>query len=123
MKEYIGIPFSEKNCADLAIDIQREVYLKNVPDYERPEALTPFGYAYAIRKQLPDFTKQIEVEENGCLVLMRCRNRISHIGTLFYQGNVAYVLHTAEAFGSSVAHRLRDLSKYGYIVTGFYRWL
>ena len=123
MREYIGIPYSEKNCADLAIEIQRDVYRKRVRDYKKPEAKTPFGFAYAIRKQLPDFTTPIEVEEDGCLVLMRCRNRISHIGTLYYQGRVPYVLHTAEAFGSSVVHRLRDLKRYGYIVVGFYRWL
>jgi len=119
---YIGVPYSEKNCADLAIDIQREVFKKNIKEYERPETNNIFELSQAIRRQLYDFTKPVKKPFEGALVLMRSRNRVNHIGTLFYQGKIAYVLHTSDAFGSSVVHKLNDLRRYQIEVVGFYQW-
>lgn len=121
---YIGIPFKTMNCADLALKVQKEVFNKKYDfDYIKPSCDSPFAYSVAIKKNLFDFMEsEIKEPYNGCAVLMKCRNRLNHIGTYYEYKKNRYVLHTSEAFGSSVIHKISDLKRLFIDIEGFYKW-
>ena len=124
MIQYVGIPFKDMNCGDLALKVQSEIYGNNFDySYVRPQSENVFAYSVAMKKNLFDFMEEeIKKPVDGCAVLMKIRGRLSHLGTYFKQNNTEYVLHTADQFGSSIIHKLCDLRKHNIDVEGFYKW-
>lgn len=122
MEQYVGIPYNLMNCADLALKVQSDLYDKKYPDYKKPEGETPFLLSKAVKENLSSYTKEIDEPVEGCLILMKCRNRICHIGTYFEKNNRGFVLHTSDSFGSSIITSIANLHKYFISVEGFYQW-
>ncbi len=122
-ENYIGIPYSKANCADLAIMFQEKEFGKKYGDYIHPECKSPFALSLAVKRNLLDFMQEkLSLPNHGCAVLLLCRGRLSHIGTYLHINNQDYVLHTSESFKSSILTPLKDLKKFNIQIEGFYKW-
>lgn len=122
-ENYIGIPYSKANCADLAIMFQEKEFGKKYGEYVQPQCNSPFALSLAVKRNLMDFMEEkLSLPKHGCAVLLLCRGRLSHIGTYLHINNQDYVLHTSESFQSSILTLLKDLKKFNIQVEGFYQW-
>lgn len=120
---YIGRPYSDDyNCAHLLVDVQRNVFNRNVNIPIESES-----QVFLLSKQIDDKKKTyltpIEATEiqDGDVVLMKSRGRLNHIGILAVINGMKFVLHNVKSTGNVTLHRLKDLEKYALSVEGFYR--
>lgn len=121
--EYIGIPFTNMNCGELALCIQREVFGKKLIPLQRPDDRNPFHYSRLVKENVMNYLKEkIDVPLEGCCVLMKAMNRLSHVGVYSKINKRDYVIHSMDSFKSSVLHQIKDLKTYGYEVEGYYTW-
>jgi len=122
--QYIGVPYSNMNCGEFAICIQREVFKKKyfrAP--EHPKVENPFHYNIILEKNLINYLeKKIEKPVEGCCVLMKTMKRLTHVGVYTKIGRKDYVIHCLDSFKSSILHKIKDLTTYGIDVEGYYSW-
>lgn len=112
------------DCASLAIDVQKEVFNRDVVlPVERRD------YSYSVLSEMIDEHKfsvaeKVEEPQEGDAVLMFSNNRRNHIGIYTVIDGIPYVLHNMQKAGV-VLHRLRDIGKgalMNYAIEGYYRW-
>lgn len=117
---YIGLPYIEQvqDCAELLARVQREVFGRNV-HVPSVRADTPFGRSIQIAHGRDELADPVSQAQEGDAVLMQIMGRW-HVGVWFNLGE-PWVLHALKNAGQVVAHRLRDLPRYGIRVEGFYR--
>lgn len=121
--QYIGIPFSNMNCGELAVCIQREVFGRTFERTKIPATENPFEYSKIVRQGMLDYlTDKILHPVEGCCVLMKAMKRLSHVGVYTKIGSREYVIHSVDSFKSSMLHQVKDLKIYGYEVEGYYAW-
>lgn len=121
--QYIGIPYKQANCADLAIMFQEKEFGKKYGEYVKPECKSPFALSLAVKRNLMDFMEdRLSLPKHGCAALLLCRGRLSHIGTYLRINEQDFILHTSESFQSSIMTAMRDLKKFGIQIEGFYQW-
>lgn len=121
-EQYVGIPYDENefDCADLVVQVQRELFGRDVR--------LPNGRPRGVRGQLAlgDLSKsygtRTETPVDGDLVLMLHKGAAGHAGVYFRIGGEPWVLHANETNGMAVLHRLRELPLWGAQVEGVYRW-
>lgn len=124
---FVGIPYDLRrmDCADLAIQVQRELFGRavNLPG-KRHRPLRGGDQAQAIDAMAGQLADPVAQPQDGDAVLMRDAGQVQagHIGTYFFLNFTPMVLHTSHALGASVLHRVQDLPGYGLQVEGFYRW-
>jgi hypothetical protein len=121
-EQYVGRPYSEHNCAELAVLVQREQFGRHI---ELPTEMPSFfGHqAKMIDLCKADYARPVESPIEGDAVLMKCRGRFSHVGVYCVIRAQGYVLHALKSSGQVVLHRLRDLERIGLTLEGFYRWI
>ena len=125
---FVGIPYDLRrmDCADLAIQVQRELFGRAVQlPGKRPRPLRDGAQAQAIDAMAGQLADPVAQPQDGDAVLMRDAGQplAGHIGTYFFLNYTPMVLHTSHALGASVLHRAQDLPGYGLRIEGFYRWL
>ncbi|WP_126962552.1 C40 family peptidase [Xanthomonas arboricola] len=125
IERYLGIPYDNDSydCADLVVQVQRELFGREVQmPSRRPRgaagqvALGELSRAYAVPTTTP---------VDGDLVLMfdKGQTRPGHVGLFFHLAHEGWVLHTTHALGSSWLHRVRELPDYGARIEGYYTWV
>ena len=118
---YIGTPYSEADCAGLAVRVQAEVFKRriNLPS-ERAEGLRQLSCQITTLQE--DFANPTYTPVEGDAVLMIGRGRINHIGIYCLIDGVPFVLHAMRNAGTTCLHRLRELKNIGLQLEGFYTW-
>lgn len=128
-QRYVGTAYEPGvfDCADLAVKVQAEVFGRAVGlPQDRPRPGGVRGQAREIRRLQVALASRIAGPLTGCGVLMferqACGVLLWHIGTVFVQGSVVWVLHNSAKLGSAALQRLDDLVRYGLRVDGYYAW-
>jgi len=95
IERYVGLPYvpGRYDCADLVIQVAREVYGRSVT-----------------------------LHGDGVL-LSRGLARPTHIGIVAYLAGEPWVLHNDDCWGSSILTRVRDLRAAGWTLHGVYTWI
>ena len=119
--QYIGKPYTEADCAQLAILVLKNEFnqVVNLPT-ERGDNV--FSLSSQIAKHQGDYAEKTNRPTEGDAVLMRCRGRLNHIGIYCDISGQAYVLHALRGAGQACLHRLDALPGLSLEVEGFYRW-
>lgn len=121
-QKYVGIPYSEADCAELAVRVQAEVFNRNIAlPTERAEGLRQLSCQ--ITELQEDFAAPTYSPADGDAVLMIGRGRINHIGIYCVIEGVPFVLHAMRNAGATCLHKLRDLKNVGLELEGFYQWI
>lgn len=120
-ERYVGIPYAEADCAELAARVQREVFAREIHiPTERGCGLR--GLTRQIERLKDDYAARTDSPTEGDGVLMVSRGRLEHIGIYCDIAGTAYVLHAMRSAGQVVLHRIRDLAHQGLAVEGYYAW-
>lgn len=121
-ERFVGIPYDADrfDCADLVAHVRREAHCHEV---RLPNA-RPRGHAgqLALGELSRQYADPIDDPEDGCLVLMKRKAGVGHVGLFYLIAGEGWVLHTNETNGMSVLHRVRDLPTWGAKIVGYYRW-
>lgn len=120
-EQYVGKPYSECDCAQLSVLVQREQFGREV-DLPSERATGLRGLSAQIDSGKSDVAERIGQPREGCAVLMIGAGRLNHIGTYCEIGGVGYVLHAVRNVGHTCLHRLRELPALNLKVEGFYSW-
>lgn len=120
-ESYVGIPYSECDCAQLCVRVQHQRFKKllDIP-LIRPSGLHEISDM--ISNLQDDFATIVAVPEEGDAVLMIGRGRLNHIGIACYIKNQLYVLHAMRSAGMTVLHNIVVLNSIGIDVEGYYKW-
>lgn len=120
-ESYVGIPYSECDCAQLCVRVQHQRFKKllDIP-LIRPSGLREISDM--ISNLQDDFATIVAVPEEGDAVLMIGRGRLNHIGIACYIKNQLYVLHAMRSAGMTVLHNIVVLNSIGIDVEGYYKW-
>lgn len=124
-EQYIGEPYvhGQNDCARLVCRIRSEVFGHPVPteaDVER--AASRLGRVSQVSDAVDAYGDRVEAPQEGDVALMICCGRPSHVGVYCLYHGERGVLHAMENAGQVVFHRLRDLSRVGLSVEGYYKW-
>lgn len=120
-QSYIGLPYSEYDCAQLCIKVQSEQFNRKIdlPNY-RPRDLKKISEIISDHKY--DFADKIPNPIEGDGVLMIGKGRLNHIGIVCFINNQLYILHAMRNAGISVLHHINSLSSAGLKLEGYYKW-
>lgn len=122
--QFVGRPYVEGSydCAALLEDVQQNIFHRNV-DFPKERKSHVILSAKTIDEHKDAYLEPIPAEEaqEGDVVLMVSRGRLSHIGVLAVIDGIRYVLHNLKSSGNVALHRVRDLDKYALTLEGFYR--
>ena len=120
---YVGREYvpGQYDCAHLAADVQAQVFGRAVhlPAVHRCGRA---GQGAQIRALRDELATPIAQAQHGCAVLLRSACGAWHIGTVFVQGSVTWVLHNSARMGSAALTRLADFGRLGLAVEGCYAW-
>ncbi len=120
-ERYVGLPYSDYDCAALCVKVQRERFGKTIAlPTERGAGLR--GVSQQITDLQADFAERVDCPAEGDAVLMVGRGRLNHIGTLVFIRGSAHVLHALKNAGQAQLHRIHQLEAIGLSVEGYYRW-
>jgi hypothetical protein len=120
--KYVGKPYAEADCAELAVEVQHVEFGRCIGlPCERFGG--PFALSDQISRHQGDYAERTESPQDGDAVLMRARGRLNHIGIYCDIGGQPWVLHAMRNAGQTCLHPLADLEKLNLQVEGFYRWL
>lgn len=124
LDRYCSIPYDQDayDCADLVIQVQRELFGRDVylPS-NRPRKAEGL---IAIHKQVGDYGERTTNPVDGDLVLMTEMGKSypSHVGVYFIVDFRPGVLHTTGKIGASMVSYISDLPALGLKIEGFYKW-
>ncbi len=121
-KKYLSIPYDKMNCAEFTEHVLKEEFNT---DFKFPQSCGSFFMeSHQIRKEMSKFVIPVPVQnpEDGDLVLMSGKRRLSHVGLCVTINGIKYVLHTQRSFGCACLHKIKDLGFYGLYLEGFYKW-
>lgn len=119
---YVGKPYEEADCAELAVLVQAEQFNRTL-ELPTDRCPGPFGLSAMIGQHRRDFAERTDFPEDGDAVLMRVRGRLNHVGIYCDIGGTAYVLHALKSAGQACLHRIADLPPLQIEIEGFYTWL
>lgn len=119
---YIGLPYSEQDCAELAARVQREIFGRAIR-LPSVRATSLRGLTRQIEALKDDYAQRTDRPVDGDAVLMVSRGRLEHIGVYCDIAGQAWVLHAMQNAGQVVRHPLRALAQQGLAIEGYYRWL
>lgn len=121
-KKYLSIPYEKMNCAEFVEHVLKDQF--NL-DFKFPQSCGSFFMeSYQIRKEMYKFIVPEKTINpiDGDLVLMSGKRRLNHVGLFVEIDRVKYVLHTQRKFGCACLHKIKDLTGYGLMLEGFYKW-
>lgn len=118
--QYLGRPWIAEsyNCADLAIEVQRDVFGR-IAKIEGAHSGDMDVLDQAIRAELESAAILTYAPKDGDGVLLS-NGSMLHVG-IYCNMQEPWVLHNVAKAGV-VRHRLRDLHRYGFTVEGYYQW-
>lgn len=118
---YMGREWSAEtfNCADLAIEVERDVFDRQV-NIAGAHVDSPREMHRAISEQLEGAAMETDHPKDGDGVLLR-NGSLRHVGVACEIAGEIFVLHNVRHAGV-VRHRVRDLDRYGFNIEGFYAW-
>ena len=117
--QYIGMPYSTFNCAELCRLALKEVFGYEMCLPQMPRTVIGMGKAIESQEyRYPEIDKPFE----GCLVLMKARGVSSHIGLYTKAGNRDNVLHAMKSAGQTILTPFDRLYNIGLKIEGFYGW-
>lgn len=121
-EDYIGKPYrrGEYDCASLAVEVLRDVFNRDIPDYGERHHMMVEQYA-ALGEELARRTKRLKSPYEGCLVQVSISNRIRHIGVYCVIDREPWVLHNIRRYGAIIT-RVKDMPKFGWRIEGYYEW-
>lgn len=110
------------DCADLAIDVQREVFGREIQLPTHPRGKR--SQAVAISRHADACTRVLNAPKTGCVALMRGQEGRWHIGTVVMDAAGApWVLHAHSAELGVLLQPLAEVSELGLSVVEFREWL
>jgi hypothetical protein len=124
--KYLGMKYDhdEFNCADFVAHVLENEFNHKI---ELPRASKHMReYSRQIITKMTDFVEPTPIEkpEENCLVLMKSRGLIAHVGIYVSEGMPSpKVFHCMKDFGSSLMHDIHFLDCIGLNVIGYYKWL
>lgn len=119
--KYIGTPYTECDCAQLAQRVQREVFKRDIVlPSERDGGV--FALSAQIQRLRDDYGSRTAQPVTGDAVVMLSSGRLWHIGVYVAVGGIPFVLHAVRTAGQTCLHKIRDLPKYGMTIEGYYQW-
>jgi hypothetical protein len=120
---YVGTPYieGEFDCADLAVQVQAEVFGKAItlPAHHARGRSTQ---AAQINRLAGTLARRIDEPVTGAGVLLQ-GGGLWHIGTVFMRGGDVWVLHNSADMGSAALWQLPMFGRRGMNVEGYYAWL
>lgn len=121
-QKFLNIPYSERNCAEFA-EMVLEKQFGIIFRFPQSEG-SAFMQSHLIKENLPKFAypEKTDHYEDGDLVLMNGKRRLSHVGIYANYRGSGYVLHNQKQHNYSRLNRLSDLSKCGLFLEGVYKW-
>lgn len=128
LQAYVGQPYRTGafDCADLAVQVQRDVFGRSVclPQRRHPQGTA--GQRAAILSLRDELAIPVAVPFTGAAVLLSDRTPSGadcwHIGTAAWHRGEIWVLHNSRQAGSVVLNRLKDLFRFGMRLDGYYAW-
>lgn len=110
------------DCADLAIDVQREVFGREIQLPVHPRGKR--SQAVAIARHADACTRVLSAPQTGCLALMQGLEGRWHIGTVVTDAaGTPWLLHAHSAELGVLLHPLAEVSELGLRVIEFREWL
>lgn len=127
LQSYVGREYRPGvyDCADLAADVQREVFGRTVDLPVRHPSGTA-GQRASIFAHRDALAIKVDVPFTGCAALFHDLNnkgsQVWHIGTVALHRGEVWVLHNSHSLGGAHLHRLADLLAWGMKLDGWYAW-
>lgn len=119
--KYLSIEYKDMNCSKFVEHVLRDHF---GIDYTFPQSRgSVFEQSNLIKKSIPEFSVETNEPKEGDLVLMHGIRRLCHVGMFVKIKRESFVLHTESKIKAAALHRIKDLSRYGYSLGGFYTWL
>lgn len=119
--KYLNITYKRMACAPFVEFILRDHFKI---DYKFPQSQgNVFEKSNLIKNSIPLFAEPTKKPFDGCLVLMNGTRLLCHVGIYVNINGESYVFHTESTMKTAALHRIKDLSRYGYTLEGFYKWL
>ena len=122
---YIGQAYQRgsADCLAFFVQVSREVFHRSIPDgAEVDRAASGLGRCAQMQDGVDAFSVPTTTPQEGDAVLMVCAGRPSHIGVYCVVDQEPSVLHAMENAGMVVRHTLRELTRHGLKLEGFYAW-
>lgn len=120
-EKYLHLEYKQMDCSAFVQHVLKDHFKI---EYTFPQSRgNVFEQSNLIKKSMPEFAKRTDKPKDGDLVLMHGNRRLCHVGMYVKIGLETYVLHTESTMKSAALHRIKDLTKYGYALEGFYSWL
>ena len=121
--QYVGTPYivGEFDCANLVEQVLEEQFSVDSYFPKERDGESVLALSSQIDQLRDDYAEEINSVTEGCLILMRARKRLNHIGIGFLKNNEPYCLHNMRNVGMVCAHRVRDLHKLNLEVAGIYK--
>lgn len=119
---YIGRPYvtGEYDCASLVLEIQRDVFGREVADYGERPALRSDQHQ-ALVDEAKKRVERVETPQEGDAVQMLVRGTMSHVGVYTNINGEGHVLHNVRRVGV-ILTKIRDLPMKPWKLEGFYQW-
>lgn len=122
--KYVGKPYVDGHydCAHMLVDVQVNEFHRNVniPVERANNTILTMRKIDEHRDTYLEPISETEAQD-GDVVLMECRGRLSHIGVLCVIDGIRYVLHNLKSSGNVTLHNLRHLDRIALRLDGFYR--
>ena len=115
--EWVGIPYSLVNCAELAVRVQSEVFGKTL--YMPVDT----GFRNRAESMISDYGHRTGKPEDGdACVMTHAEGSKWHVGTTCLIKGKIWVLHSIVGPGS-IRTRPKDLDRLGLLIEGYYTWI
>jgi hypothetical protein len=121
-EKYIGKPYCDANCAELAAIVLRNEFDHHL-ELPGVDSDNVFALSEQISNHRGDYAERTVNPQEGDAVLMRSMGRLNHVGVYCVIDGHAWVLHAVRNAGQTCLHRLPDLARFNITIEGFYRWL
>lgn len=125
-EKYLGIPYTQMNCAQLVAHVLREEFGRDdiataICGFRENQISNAFARTMALANHTQDHAEQITEPENGAVCFMRHRARFAHIGIACVDGDSVRILHAVSGLNSSSLQRLQDLPRLALTVESWWR--
>ncbi|MEM6988394.1 MAG: NlpC/P60 family protein [Pseudomonadota bacterium] len=118
-ERYIGIPYTEADCAALCAQVAAERFGLALPEPARCNSRGARDQQLAAA--LVEYLTPADSPADGHPVVMQ-QGRLSHVGLYCAIGDRGFVLHTLQTAGAAVITPIQRLERDGLTVTGHFRW-
>lgn len=121
---FVGMAYVPQSgdCAALAAKVAKEVL--------GVDCALPITHATTLRDQSVQvmankdaLAQRVDEPIDGQPALFLARGRLAHIGVVCLIDSQVWVLHADQSAGSVVREKLSSMTRFRYVLEGFYRWI